>query len=183
MHEGCSLVGWTCHLNWTKLIFLSCPPKMCNSSMSRISVGYSSFSTHSLTLISLGIQQILPCRSSVAILKQTRRTVWIIHGQTDGKCEGEPVLPRARTDLDSVAGSATGRERPLRNGGAKMSITKLQAATVTERRLCLLLSVTNLNENTVLIWNFILFYKVCVQRSSSRAQMRHISLLLLKRAL
>lgn len=51
-------------------------------------------------------------------------------------------MPRARTDLDSVAGSATGRERPLRNGGAKMSITKLQAATVTERRLCLLLSVT-----------------------------------------
>lgn len=60
-------------------------------------------------------------------------------------------MPRARTDLDSVAGSATGRERPLRNGGAKMSITKLQVATVTERRLCLLLSVTNLNENTVLI--------------------------------
>lgn len=143
MHEGCSLVGWKCHLNWTKLIFLSCPPKMCNSSMSRISVGYSSFSTHSLThshftwhTADSSLQK-LCCHP-----KQTRRTVWIIHGQTDGKCEGEPVLPRARTDLDSVAGSATGRERPLRNGGAKMSITKLQAATVTERRLCLLLSVT-----------------------------------------
>lgn len=168
---------------WDETDFLSCPPKMCNSSMSRISVGYSSFSTHSLTLIFTWHTADSSLQTLCCHPKQTRRTVWIIHGQTDGKCEGEPVLPRAGTDLDSVAGLATGRERPLRNGGAKMSITKLQAATVTERRLCLLLSVTNLSENTVLILNFILFYKVCVQRSSSRAQMRHISLLLLKRAL
>lgn len=44
----------------------------------------------------------------------SRRTEWIIHGQTDGKCEGEPVSPAAGTDLDSGSGSATGRERPLR---------------------------------------------------------------------
>lgn len=160
--------------------FLSCPPKMCNEQNQCWLLLFQHTLTHSHCTWHTADSslQMLCCHP-----KQTRRTVWIIHGQTDGKCEGEPVLPRARTDLDSVAGSATGRERPLRNGGAKMSITKLQAATVTERRLCLLLSVTNLNENTVLIWNFILFYKVCVQRSSSRAQMRHISLLLLKRAL
>lgn len=50
-------------------------------------------------------------------LKWSSRTVWIIHGRMDGKCDGEPASPPGgRTDLDSVSGSATRARRPHRDG-------------------------------------------------------------------
>ena len=41
-------------------------------------------------------------------------------------------MPGAGTDLDSVVGSATGRQRPLRNGTNK-TVTIMWAVVVRER--------------------------------------------------